>query len=111
MVTAQLSLMIEPGISYLLGNCSYSTETQYLALQLRFNFSWVTDQPVRAYLTDNCSQYFTFDLAGVTDSLSYSLTSVYMMRLKPRENKNIKIHKAQKQDDKKIRGESWQTGA
>ena len=69
--------MIEPVISYLLGNCSDSTETKYLALQLRFNFNWVTDKPLRAYLTDNCSQYFTFDFAGVTESLTHSLTSIW----------------------------------
>ena len=31
LISAQFSLMIEPVISYWLGNCSYSTETQYLA--------------------------------------------------------------------------------
>ena len=56
-VTAQSSLMIEPVISYLLGNCSCSTETQYLAFD-----------------SDRC------------DLQTDSLTSVYMTRLKPREN-------------------------
>ena len=53
--------MIEPVIFYLLGNCSYSMETQYLAFD-----------------SDRGDSH--------TDSLTHSLTSIYMTRLKPREN-------------------------
>ena len=56
--------MIEPVISYLLGNCSYSTETQYLAFD---SDRW--------------------------DRQTDSLTIVYMTRLKPRENDNDNINK------------------
>ena len=53
--------MVEPVISYLLGNCSYSMETQYLA-----------------FASDRGDSH--------THSLTYSLTSVYMTRLEPHEN-------------------------
>ena len=43
-VTTPFSLMIEPVISYLLGNCSCSTETQYLAF----------DSDRGDWLTHNC---------------------------------------------------------
>ena len=55
--------MIVPVIYYLLGNYSCSTKTQYLAFDLDWGH-WLT----------------------------HSLTSVYMMRLKPRENLLMWIH-------------------
>ena len=58
--------MIEPVIAYLLGNWFCSTETQYLAF----------------YLDRGDSH---------THSQTHSLTSVYMTRLKPRENKTHSV--------------------
>ena len=42
-VTSQFSLMIEPVISYLLGNCSYSTESQYLAFDSEICLKMMND--------------------------------------------------------------------